>query len=355
MSIQESQGNTLFTSPNIEAYRCLHCGLKYNWFLGDELLKYGHSKLWCPNCFLEINNESAKASPNSMNDILFSLIAANQPFAAVRYGVTEAGVLIDIARANRCNEGVKYWLEYGAGVWPTTDDFLHGSFFLSNLHAFRASDIAGFVHTPHAEVFQSIFGSKRNTWSRGERVFLDPVYILGKCWMLPSPPWTTALAQKSVLVISPFKETIEFQWERRYQVWGDGSDIIAPYKLVGVVRPPHPPVVTGSNYRWRSNEYSNWIDAAYTVLEDVSSISFDVALIGAGAMSPILAAGIKSLGKGAITLNSSTQLHFGIAGRRWNEHQPDTLNPLYNRFWLARPFDTDIPALAHLTPEQAYY
>jgi hypothetical protein len=290
-----------------------------------------------------------------MNQKLLSLINSQQPFSAIRFGFTEAGALISLSQGETCADGVKYWLEYGAGVWPTDDEFLLSSFYLANLHAYRAADIVGFVGTDHAELFSLLLGRKEYIWSRGGKVFLDPVYLLGKCWAIPSSPWTAALRAKNVLVISPFKKSIEHQWEHRFKIWGSDCELLTPYNLVGVVVPPHPPVIAGNEYSWRGRQYDNWLDAAFTILEELTSIDFDIAFIGAGALSPILATGIKSLGKGAVTLNSTTQLHFGISGRRWNEHQPDVLNPFFNEYWLSRPFEADIPKFAHLTPERAYY
>jgi len=290
-----------------------------------------------------------------MNQKLLSLINSQKPFSAIRFGHTEAAVLINLSRGETCTDGIKYWLEYGAGVWPTDDEFLRSTFFLVNLHAYRSADIIGFVSEDHAESFSLLHGRKKYLWSRGSRVFLEPVYLLGQCWAIPSPPWTEALRAKNVLIVSPFKRTIEHQWEHRFKIWGSYCELLMPYNLVGVVVPPHPPVIAGHEYFWRGHHYNSWLDATFTILEELSNIEFDIAFIGAGALSPILATGIKSLGKGSITLNSTTQLHFGISGRRWNEHQPNVLNPLFNEHWLSRPFEDDVPKFAHLTPERAYY
>lgn len=337
-------------------YKCPHCCHFYTWNSLHIQRIGGHSPYWCTHCASDINDARATAKPDQVNQETYRLIKSNNPFSAIRFGNTEAIAIINLHIGTTLGTGFKQqWLDFGAGVWPTEDLFLQGDFLLSNQLAYQSADIVGFVDQPHIAQFQEIFGPKRFSWARGNWIFLSPTYLRGYCWKLKSPPWTSALSGKRVLVISPFRDSITHQWERRTSIWGEDWNLICPYELVDVVKVPHSPTIEGYNLVFQNKALTNWLQVAYSLIIQCSKYEFDVALIGAGALSPIIATGIKGLGKAAITLNSNLQLHFGISGRRWNLDFPSWIYPLYNKYWLPRPFKSDLPKNANLTPEAAYW
>lgn len=144
-----------------------------------------------------------------------------------------------------------------------------------------------------------------------------------------SHPWSGALANKTVLVIYPFKESIEKQYAQRQLLFKDPQVLpefslktFAPIQSVGGT----------------AVEFPDWFAALDWMCNQIQGIEFDVALIGAGAYGMPLAAYIKRLGKPAIQLAGSTQILFGIRGNRWD------LIPKYQQFfnehWI-RPSKTE--------------
>ena len=67
--------------------------------------------------------------------------------------------------------------------------------------------------------------------------------------------------------------------------------------------------------------------------KDLDKLTFDAALIGAGAMGLPIAAHIKKLGKVALHLGGDLQLLFGIKGSRWLSFYPRVAARM-NDFWV---------------------
>ena len=73
---------------------------------------------------------------------------------------------------------------------------------------------------------------------------------------------------------------------------------------------------------------------------EISKYDFDIAIIGAGAYSLPLAAYVKQLGKIAVQMSGSTQILFGIKGKRW-EQIPE-ISKFFNENWI-RPSEDETP------------
>jgi hypothetical protein len=86
--------------------------------------------------------------------------------------------------------------------------------------------------------------------------------------------------------------------------------------------------------------YRDWFAALDAMCEQMSSIPFDSAIVGAGAWSLPLVARAKSLGKWAIHLGGATQILFGIKGGRW-DNSPE-ISAFYNDAWT-RPSALETP------------
>jgi hypothetical protein len=145
-------------------------------------------------------------------------------------------------------------------------------------------------------------------------------------------PWSQYLAGKRVLVVSPFTETIRSQFQRRQEVWRRKSDVLPGFDLL-TLRSPLSAFLT-------TPAYPDWFTALDAMRGQMASISFDVAIVGAGAWSIPLAAHAKSLGAWAIHLGGGTQLLFGIKGGRWDRNP--RIAGLYSEAWT-RPSPSETP------------
>lgn len=142
-----------------------------------------------------------------------------------------------------------------------------------------------------------------------------------------STPWTKALEGKKVVVVHPFKDTIEAQFPRRHLLFED--DGFMPDFELRVVR-------AVQSLGTPPPEFPTWFDGFDHMRREILAEDFDVAIIGCGSYGFPLGGYLKSAGKKAIVLGGIVQLLFGIKGRRWDSAG------LYNDNWV-RPSRSERP------------
>ena len=137
-------------------------------------------------------------------------------------------------------------------------------------------------------------------------------------------PWTEHLQNKKVLVISPFAETIQKQYSIKDKLWKD-SRILPDFELL-TIKHQHSPGID------KPSEYPSWSEMIEGIKKQMSSLDYDVLLIGAGASALPLVAHAKRSGKKGIHLGGPLQLLFGIKGGRWDNGPIG--KHFYNEYWV---------------------
>jgi hypothetical protein len=142
-------------------------------------------------------------------------------------------------------------------------------------------------------------------------------------------PWSRVLKSKKVLVIHPFTDTMEKQYQKRAEIFANkfGEDDILPVMELKFLKAVQS--IGGEG----AEGFASWFDAYEYMLNSIRNTDFDVAILGCGAYGFPLAAEIKRMGKKAIHIGGATQLMFGIKGKRWDE-DPD-IRALYNDAWVS--------------------
>ncbi len=144
-------------------------------------------------------------------------------------------------------------------------------------------------------------------------------------------PWTMSLEGKKVLIIHPYAETIEKQYQNRKNIFPNKQILpdmdLKTLKAVQTIRNNKAP-------------FETWFHALDYMKTAIEKIDFDIALIGAGAYGLPLAAHIKRKGKQSIHIGGSLQLYFGIIGSRWE--QDPNFKALFNEHWV-RPSPEEHP------------
>lgn len=170
------------------------------------------------------------------------------------------------------------------------------------------------------------------SWLTGERVFaqqLSSATMVSLSDLSPfghSEPWSEALTGKKVLVIHPFTKSIETQYQKRHLLFED-SRVLPDFELKTIK------AVQSLGYN-TPDGFATWFDALDHMCDQMMGINFDVAIIGCGAYGFALAAFAKRIGKQAVHLGGTTQLLFGIKGKRWGD--------LGNEYWV-RPLPEERP------------
>lgn len=135
--------------------------------------------------------------------------------------------------------------------------------------------------------------------------------------------WVSLLKGRKVLVVHPFVPLIDEQYKNRTEIYPDG--FLPEFELITVK-------AVQSIGGECNNKYDTWIDALNNMKNAISTIDFEIALIGCGAYGLPLAAEIKKMGRTAIHMGADIQLLFGIKGKRWDGTA--LAQKLYNDFWI---------------------
>lgn len=126
-------------------------------------------------------------------------------------------------------------------------------------------------------------------------------------------PWSAFLEGKKVLVVHPFNATIEKQYyENRENLFPD-KRVLPRFKSIETIKAVQ--TIAGNN-----SSFPDWFAALDFMKSEIDKKDFDIAIIGCGAYGFPLAAHVKRMGKKAVHLGGSTQMLFGIKGKRWIEN-----------------------------------
>lgn len=168
-------------------------------------------------------------------------------------------------------------------------------------------------------------------------------------------PWTNILKNKKVLIVHPFNSTIKNQYAKRELLFN--NDILPEFELI-TLKAIQSGVTNNLNFK-------NWLDALKYMEDKISSINFDICLLGCGAYGMPLAAHVKRLGKKSIHIGGGLQLLFGIKGKRWDNPKygqsyniPGLMkipySSLYNEHWI-KPLIEDTPRMANKVEDGCYW
>ena len=279
-------------------------------------------------------------NPLSQENFLSKLclgLTDSSPFMVCRIGGVEFSCLTAYLQQDRkmvktFKKGIRDQMAINAGFFPSTQSNLKrvSELYLDSIAKTDAIACWGkpqesdFFHTicPHADLF-----------SLGH---LDPF-----C----KKPWTMALEGKTVLVIHPFEKSIQSQFLKREHLFPNNPLTLPSFTLKTLKAVQS---IAGC-----PTSFTTWFEAFDWMCKQMDTIEFDIALIGAGAYGLPLAAYVKSIGKKAVHLGGTTQLLFGIIGKRWEEHAPSIM-AMKNEHWV-RPLPEETPAFFHKVEGGTYW
>jgi hypothetical protein len=270
------------------------------------------------------------------NDLLARSI--HQPAAIGKIGASEMGALRHYLRRADSEGFCESWgyhtrqLYRIAGVYPA-DPNIFSRFCVTFADTLR-----------HLDVLAVWFNFGENS---ARRKFAPQATVTALRALEPyyhEQPWSRHLAGKRVLVVSPFADSIQAQYPRRRDVWPCAPEILPEFELL-TLRVPLSAYLTAP-------KHPDWFSALDAMCEDMSSLRFDVAIVGAGAWSIPLVAHAKSLGAWAIHLGGATQILFGIKGKAWEANQQVT--SFFNEAWT-RPSADETPQLIRKIEDGRYW
>lgn len=272
---------------------------------------------------LILDNENA-------NDYIRDLLLREDPMMISRLGSNELKVLEHFVKKNSFPTHLKNAMINNAGFFPVNDASLT-EFSELYFKCMNNIDLLGIWFNPFEDTIANNYCvNAKLTKLRN----LEPYFS--------EKPWSYYLKGKKVLVIHPFVSSIESQYKKHTLLFQNPHILPAfeliTYKAVQSI---------GGN-----TNFDSWFDALEYMQKDISEIDFDIAIIGAGAYGLPLASFVKNMGKKAIHLGGSTQMLFGVYGRRW-EILPD-FQDIINEHWIKPQID-EKPKSANSVENACYW
>ena len=255
----------------------------------------------------ERNYNRGITQPEEASETLYTLLKTNKPCMIARFGSIELSVIAYHFRIKYLGQRLSWlqrkWheidlaqLKSNAGFFPLTDSYI--------------SRFAEMMLCDMAEV--DILG----TWKQAEALFRDRMSpTLGRISLLylepywAQKPWSRVLENKKVLVIHPFAELIETQYQRHKDLF-PGKEILPEFNLK---------TLKAVQSMGGTCDFKSWFEALEYMKSQMDHIDYDICLIGCGAYGFTLAAHAKRMGRQALHLGGALQLLFGIRGRRWDD------------------------------------
>lgn len=277
-----------------------------------------------------------KLSGQEANDIIYSYLKSGKSFFAGRIGLFEMAAM----RAYEFHNSDKYELVMKqiydcAGFFPL--DVSLGIRFLDEMKsALKEVDLLGCSNELAENYFINHFTSTE--------AFTTELFYVMEPWRFDNP-WSSALEGKKVLVISPFDESIQEQFQKREKLFLD-TNILPQFTLL-----TYKALQTTGDIK--DERFLNWFEALDYMYQSIQKLDYDVALLGCGAYGFPLAARLKTDGKQVVHMGGVLQILFGIMGKRWDGTGPNStthnmqedIAKYYNKYWTY-PKDSERPSSA---------
>lgn len=255
------------------------------------------------------------------NDLIYQHLNSRMPEMICRFGTVELETVREMIKEKKFSDEQRRWMADTAGFFPVDDNSLI-RFACEQVSVLNDVDVLGSRKEKYEIEIDSLY-LKHSDFVSIESIMYPFLY---------ENPWSKVLEGKRVLVINPFAETIKKQYQKRDKLFKN-QNVLPKFDLI-TYRP-----VQGIGHSKKSLKYQTWFEALAAMKADIKEIDFDIAIIGAGAYGMFLAQYVKSLGKKAVHMGGSTQLLFGISGKRWDNCFQDNF---YNEYWT-RPSQQETP------------
>ena len=227
-------------------------------------------------------------------------------------------------------EDNKYKIKNNAGIkLSSMESIQHYS--LLFLEAFSLCDIYA-SWAPFDCVYQSYPTSHtvlNNMFQEKDTIYSEVFDIYHYIY---STPWTFALKNKRVLMVSPFEESIKTKIDNRKDIYG--IDLFPGCEIITI----KPPQTQGDE---ESAEFDIELINFFKRLDEIKD-KYDVALVSCGGYGNLVCSYIYKCGKSAIYVGGVLQMYWGILGTRWFENRPDIIRLFLNKSWN-RPTNNEKP------------
>lgn len=301
-------------------------------------------------------NNSCITDKHVIQKIIYEKIIEGKPLMVARMGKTEIDICenikwtfyenhsnIDFIRWKGQPNFLNPWLISNfnklSGFFPNEDETALKRFYQLMIKCMQEVDILG-SWCSNESVFDEM-------WPQTLKLSREEITPL-----LTDIPWTRALANKRVLIVHPFADTIKQQISIGGRKLFPACPSILPnadYKVIKAVQ------TLGCS----PDRFKDWFEALQFMQDEIDRCDYDICLIGCGAYGFPLAAHCKRMGKQAIHIGGCLQLLFGIIGARWETDMGyindfPYLRTYQNKYWV-RPSIKETPKTSEDVENKCYW
>lgn len=258
-------------------------------------------------------------------------------FAAGKIGITELNLLYcyyGLIHGYPLIPHLKHEVENIAGLFPYTEKTVI-QFAEKLLSLLPTIDLIPIWNTVIPEFEKYIFNKYAPSSYKTKLEHLEPYFS--------DKPWTAYLEGKTVLVFSPFADSIKTNYPNLNKIWN--GKITNNFELKVYKYPFALPISDNCSYNTSEEVYEHYLNILHNE-------TFDVGIFGTGYTSLLYTLEAKKMNKCAIHLGGSTQIFFGIKGQRWKEI-PRFAN-IFNEYWT-ESFDHERPKQLNLVEGGCYW
>jgi hypothetical protein len=255
-------------------------------------------------------------APTECNEKIKELLLSKEPVFIGRIGDGEMRVIEFYLNGWKYTDDLKYKLENNMGFFPAEDKYIDKMARLY-IEGLKKIDLIGVWFNPYEDVVVRKYT---------KNAIICKLSVLTP--FLYENAWSSALKDKKILVIHPFSKSIKMQYQKRDKLFRN-PNILPEFELDVLTAVQ---TIAGN----RDKRFKTWFEALEYMKNEIIKKDFDIAIIGAGAYGFPLGAFIKDIGKKAVHMGGSTQLLFGIRGKRWDNRED--FRRFFNEYWI-RPLE----------------
>jgi hypothetical protein len=281
-------------------------------------------------------------------------VASGMSFAVGKLGTSELDAILFWLVARRNKQQPQKYLPHifqhitlNAGIFPANDAAIDD--WCEEMVARVLPALDGIAEwNPSAPVQENqLLNATAPTSRRFPLRSIEPYYVR------PDDRWSLA-APRTIAVISPFARSIAHQWTHIGSVWNTERVWSEEKPALHTIRAGYSPsLAPRADASWSPAVIAGgWRAAVASVVDAVVASGARLALIGCGALSLPIAAGLKARGVAAIHTGGATQILFGVQGRRWMTHS--VISRFFNEAWTT-PRPDEIPAGAGACEGACYW
>lgn len=271
------------------------------------------------------------------NELIKNELKTNKPLLIARIGASELMVVLNYLNYKYRTKVI--WSDYlrdeirrQSGVFPVDDQTLT-KFAKRYIESIKEVDIMGVWKNEGEEEIIRLSCPKASLIPLES---IEPYFF--------DHPWSSCLSNKTVLVIHPFEDSIRFQYEQNREKIFLNQNVLPSFNLITLK--------ALQTQVYNESSFASWFDVLECMKSEISTLKFDIAIIGAGAYGLPIGSYIKQMGKQAIHMGGAVQILFGIKGKRWEDR--DVFRKMFNQYWK-NPYSSEKPKKANLLEGGAYW